>query len=525
MLFTVDLKSCAMPRIGSAHSDSSYLDDSLLEREAELQRLTVQYRICSADRSAYIEEVTNQLQRDQNDKTWLQRERADLQHQLAMLKSSTNQRKDSANRSQLKKLGNMEKELWQEIGNEKDRHMELDTKIRDWEHRLHQQSVSHGGTQLYKVHAYKAQKRLRSLNDRLESVLQSYHSYLTENAQLREDIDGLRADRQRFDNLHRKLECILVALREEKQSIVEKSCILYEQRDEANNKIVQLREKSKKDAEQHETEMKELQRLVHHERLIKLFMRQKGAERAEDPQLTAWKNKFAELEAARKSAAEAEIQSSEAAFRRIQELSGLKDFNDVVRHFIETEEHNFAQFTFINELHDEAQFLKNEIDNLEVKISAMQNERIVLDQERHAILNDLDSRRADAARSADKLAEQAARVSKLFEQVAGGIMSLFNKASCDVDLMRHLLGQSASTTVNQVNAIQFLGAIEQRCNDLLLVRYYLKPHEEPAFGEGPGAPIRPAILIVPSVTEEFQPNVTLKNSPTFWLCFLTKRLF
>ncbi len=50
-----------------------------------------------------------------------------------------------------------------------------------------------------------------------------------------------------------------------------------------------MTDKAEKDNQQHNIEMKELVRLIDHDRKLKQFMKIKAAEREEDPQLTAWK--------------------------------------------------------------------------------------------------------------------------------------------------------------------------------------------------------------------------------------------
>lgn len=66
-------------------------------------------------------------------------------------------------------------------------------------------------------------------------------------------------------------------------------------RDDAQAKMIILKEKSDKDVQQHNTEMKELVRIIDHDRKLKEFMGTKGQERQEDPQLVAWRQKKGEL--------------------------------------------------------------------------------------------------------------------------------------------------------------------------------------------------------------------------------------
>lgn len=76
-------------------------------------------------------------------------------------------------------------------------------------------------------------------------------------------------------------------------------------REEAAQRIQALTDKAEKDNQQHNIEMKELVRLIDHDRKLKQFMKIKAAEREEDPQLTAWKvrlsiNKKQQFNASRK---------------------------------------------------------------------------------------------------------------------------------------------------------------------------------------------------------------------------------
>ena len=55
--------------------------------------------------------------------------------------------------------------------------------------------------------------------------------------------------------------------------------------------MIILKEKADKDLQQHNTEMKELCRVIDHDRALRGFMGIKGQERQEDPQLVAWRQR------------------------------------------------------------------------------------------------------------------------------------------------------------------------------------------------------------------------------------------
>ena len=55
--------------------------------------------------------------------------------------------------------------------------------------------------------------------------------------------------------------------------------------------MILLKEKADKDQQQHNAEMKELLRIIDHDRMLREFMGIKGQERQEDPQLVAWRQR------------------------------------------------------------------------------------------------------------------------------------------------------------------------------------------------------------------------------------------
>jgi hypothetical protein len=60
---------------------------------------------------------------------------------------------------------------------------------------------------------------------------------------------------------------------------------------EAQEKMILLNEKAEKDIQQHNAEMKELVRVIDHDRKLREFMNTKTREREEDDQLVKWRAK------------------------------------------------------------------------------------------------------------------------------------------------------------------------------------------------------------------------------------------
>ena len=73
--------------------------------------------------------------------------------------------------------------------------------------------------------------------------------------------------------------------------VIDQSTQAYDARDEAQAKMILLKEKADKDCAQYNAEMKELMRIIDHDRKLKEFMTIKSKEREEDELLVALRQK------------------------------------------------------------------------------------------------------------------------------------------------------------------------------------------------------------------------------------------
>lgn len=103
-------------------------------------------------------------------------------------------------------------------------------KILEWEKKLRSTRRDIGGTNAGSNFAAYAKKRERVLENRLDQALKNFNTLLTQNALARDEIDSLRIERKRFEDLHNKLDKELQNLRQEIASIIENSTQAYDQR-------------------------------------------------------------------------------------------------------------------------------------------------------------------------------------------------------------------------------------------------------------------------------------------------------
>jgi hypothetical protein len=71
---------------------------------------------------------------------------------------------------------------------------------------------------------------------------------------------------------------------------------LFHCREEAQTKMILIRDKEDKDKQQHYTELKEVIRVINHDKKLKEFMKIKTQERAEDEELLNYRKKKGQID-------------------------------------------------------------------------------------------------------------------------------------------------------------------------------------------------------------------------------------
>lgn len=498
-----------MPRPRSARSDNSDADMEGLA-EQELAKLQRQYRIMENDRGAYTEESQNVIRKQKGEIGTLEAEKQELLKELRLAESRSNQIMDEGHTDTLVTLADAKGDYDSLIDDEKKKCIELDAKIREWERKIKQQHRNMGGVHMSAQHTVQTQKTMRTLENRLDQSKKKFNTILTENARMREEIEGLRVERTRFDQLYKKLDKELTSLRRQKGQLIEESTQAYDARDDAQQKMIILKEKADKDLQQHNAEMKELLRIIDHDRNLRSFMGIKGQERQEDPQLVAWRQRKEALETERKKESQEDsVETYQEAFEKIKEMTGEDDLDLLVHRFIEVEDKNFALFNYVNEQNNEIETLNDGIQEIRNEIEKFKLQGIELEDQRKKILKELEEKQSVCSKDADEYEKKHTEISKILDQLRKGIESLFNKINCDRSAIDDMLG--AASGVTDSNMIQYLGIIEQRTNELLAIQTYctskdLERYEQKGpglLGEGPSAPQPQLPVMPPSVGDEY----------------------
>ena len=187
-------------------------------------------------------------------------------------------------------------------------------------------------------------------------------------------------------------------------------------RDEAQAKIIALREKAEKEQQSYIQEMKELDRTLEQDRKLKEFMATKISDRSEKGdanrgnetkplgglfEFSKKTTTYAILLKAEKDPANLvktsstevlaeSLESYEKAFEEIRKVTDITDIGELVEKFQETEDTNFSLFNFVNEINNEIEMEAENIVSIQRKIDGLKVENVEIEQKRGEIMKTLE---------------------------------------------------------------------------------------------------------------------------------------
>lgn len=437
-------------------------DEDVIGAEVELARLGRQHRVTVGQRKALNGSSENELRKQNIQLEKLEKDNATFldQLRLAEMDYSAEQATGDVVRELKARYAGYESEIEAEL----ERVAEFEAAIAEAQYELDDERTFLGETQTKIRSPESYQRQIATMENRLELALNEYDDQLTKNGNLRETIDHLKKERNVFGGLKKRLEAELLEQKKQMGEIIDESNQAYEARDDAQARMNALKERSEKELQESTMELKELNRVLEQERKLKEFMAAKGRDRAKE---------LVEAAKARKEKGEAKerpdelISQYELVFTQLKQVCGIEDTAELVDRFIETEDRNFSLFNLVNELNTNIETLKEQISRVEQQITEYNTMSQDMDLERTQKFKELEMRLTRADGSAAKFNQAAGEKRTELATLVTGIEQFIDKIGCDRGPIADMLGEK---DVNERNIMQFLGVIEQRANELLLMQ-------------------------------------------------------
>eukprot|EP00441_Pelagodinium_beii_P038250 CAMPEP_0197648162 /NCGR_PEP_ID=MMETSP1338-20131121/27590_1 /TAXON_ID=43686 ORGANISM="Pelagodinium beii, Strain RCC1491" /NCGR_SAMPLE_ID=MMETSP1338 /ASSEMBLY_ACC=CAM_ASM_000754 /LENGTH=538 /DNA_ID=CAMNT_0043222111 /DNA_START=115 /DNA_END=1731 /DNA_ORIENTATION=+ len=376
---------------------------------------------------------------------------------------------------------------------------------------LRQEMAKNGGVNAALDNDKAVQKQIRVLENRLDQSMMKFNQSVTSNGLLREEINKLRRERGVFDSIYRKLENELQHKKKEMANIIEQANAAYEARDSAQSQMASLKQQADKEHAEFEKEWKELGRLIENDKRMKEFMRSKAPK---DPNESTQDSIKAGHGKVTKNAWETsksmvslntnqqKASVYEQGFAQIQNATGICDIDELVRTFIEAEDHNYSLNKFNTELQEE-------IEKHEKQIMDYKDEIIILsgkstrkeDTDRAKLLETLEERWNDIDRRAVHYEVKYQEAQQMLSHMRACVDSVFRRMGCSEED----LPSGCSGGISEANMGVYLRIVEQQTNELLKLYDSLNGDDDAAPKPRRGGPATLNIKL-PSTVEDYSDN-------------------
>ena len=439
--------------------------EAQLEAQMELSHLQRQYRCLRNDRRMYTDETENTLRKQKITIEALVKEKKELEAMMHVASSRQNEKFDQRNVEKLVELLEREAQAQEELKKEKEAIAGVDEKVAAMREKINQQSKKMGGSKdVYQEKHVANMKLTRILENRLDEMTKKFSIALTGNLKLREHINHVEGQKARFLDLHKRLQAELIEGKKEIDRISEVATTHFTIRDEAQHRMASLRERADREMAVYNAEIKDVKRILEHDRKLRKFMTTKAEDRAsileDELMVRAIKKYEAQL-----NGLQQETSKFEEIFDKIKEATGIEDTDTLVESFIENEDRNFALYNYVNNMNTEIENLKDDIRRLKDEIELIKKEGVDSDVHRKEILNELEQKMVEVTDELTLVNKEYRASRRQLELLKPKVESVFNSIECDRSSIAELLGIGVSIDDN--NIMQYLGIIEQKCNELL----------------------------------------------------------
>ncbi|XP_029950711.1 coiled-coil domain-containing protein 114 [Salarias fasciatus] len=441
------------------------------EAESEFVKLQRQLRVMERDRQAYSIQAREQIRKQQQEIDKLLKEQEELHRKLGACKRAWSQQRDSEATQSLQLLLQQLDLQKEEVDREKQSGKEIQKEIASMESKLaelRKEGVTTNSTDKFEVRQTK--KAIRTLEGKLDRETTRLNEQMAKNKLVREELQTLHVERDRFQQLKNKLNKELQEVRKKIGETISLSTAAYDARVEAQSKMTMMREKAAKELAQYNAEMKELERVLVHEYNLKEFMTTKCSERSgNDNDAEMGAAQMSELKEQRRTdSGEESLDVLEEAFQRIQAVTGEDNLDLLVSRFIQGEDRNSALLKFVNEQNNEAEALRGQINQIEAEIKQIQVRGLQQEQDHRAKLRAIDQQRKETEAQTEDYENQAGVISNVLDEIKTGVNSILSVLQCDRSAIEDMLGSSTEN-----NIMSYLGLVEQKTDELLTVQAFL----------------------------------------------------
>eukprot|EP00066_Takifugu_rubripes_P023044 XP_011612310.1 PREDICTED: coiled-coil domain-containing protein 63-like [Takifugu rubripes] len=432
--------------------------------ESDLAKLERQFRIMDRDGKTYNRQAREQIHKQQQEIDRLRKEQEELHRNLGICKNFSHLHRDNEDTKSLRALLDEEDVIDASLIKEKEHQQVLDKEITDMQMKIaniRKEKTCINETQTSEKG--QTQRAIRTLEIKLDRALTHFSEQLTKNSELRKELQTLHVEQIRFQQLRNRLEKELHDLHKKISGAVNCSIAAYDDRAEAQSKMILLKEKARKDLTQYKAEIKDLERLIAHECNLKEFMTTKCNERSV-------RDQWSKMKEQRIDSREESHDALEEVFSKIQTITGEDNLDLLVTRFIQVEDQKFALFNFVNDQNNEADVLKEQISQIQAEIQHFTDKSLQNEKDHGSFLADIEEKQIKLQSQTENYDKQAVSIDNILGSVKAVISRFFSKMEWDCSTKEDSLG---STMGLAENIMSHLGLTEDKTTELLSIQAFL----------------------------------------------------
>ncbi|CAG9330811.1 unnamed protein product [Blepharisma stoltei] len=350
---------------------------------------------------------------------------------------------------------------------------DLDRQIAEMQSKIAKQREMIGGVKGSKETNLIINRKIKSLESKLEISLQKYNESVAKNKKIRDEIDKVRREKNFFMNIYKELDEDIKKKREEMKEIVEKGNKAIRERDQAKEKIEELKQEAEKEEKEFNSDWNNLGKVIEKEKQIKetqdaILEKRKNAElenkEAEQEQelikkitKLSWKiakDKAAILVSSRK------VDEYQLICDKLQEYTGISDIEMLIKQYQETKEHNITLGKYVEELNLDLEAIENQIQALKDEISEIKAKGNSSEEKRILAVNELEKKYSQTTNKTSDYTQRCEEMTETFKSIKNAVDLLFTKLGCKPESDRLVLNDEESL-------IQKLGIIEHRATEII----------------------------------------------------------
>lgn len=254
--------------------------------------------------------------------------------------------------------------------------------------------------------------------------------------------------------------------------VIEQSNLAYEQRDKAQLEIAAIEQANRREEDAYHQQVNdlsdELERM--NEQLFNYTKRnqqpvlvdlaeeeRKSTERKEASRA----NEIARVEEEYAQQRKERMQNFEEVFRKISAATGISDVDELVRVFIENEEHNFSLFRYLNDQASELERLEEEIQALHEEGSRYSEAAGDDSDEYNEEMLKLESKIKATEEQTATYKAKCESHQKILDEVKDEVKLLLIRLDCKCN------DQDGETSITTDNVLDFLGLIEEKTIEII----------------------------------------------------------